>query len=352
VADVFVSAVGVVNHPVEPDIEGREEFTGPQFHSARWRHDVDLAGKRVAVIGTGASAVQFVPAIAPKVAQMHVFQRTPQYVLPRLVRDGQSGAASWLKRRWQRWRIFWAFETGNRRRFSDKMTAEAQAAFLKHLENKVPDPVLRAKLTPTYRLGCKRVLQSNQWYDALVRDNVEVVDTPIAALTADGVRTTDGRERKVDVVIYGTGFTPTDFLTPMKIAGLGGRELSDAWRDGAEAYYGMTVSGFPNFFMMYGPNTNTATSIIFMLEGQFRYITRAIRLLAAKPGRIMNLRADVMRRFNAKLQERMAHTVMVDADCHSYFRTATGKVTTNWPGFPLEYRFRTLRVRRADYELA
>jgi cation diffusion facilitator CzcD-associated flavoprotein CzcO len=216
----------------------------------------------------------------------------------------------------------------------------------------VPDPVLRAKLTPTYRLGCKRVLQSNQWYDALTRDNVEVVDTPIAALTADGVRTTDGRERKVDVVIYGTGFTPTDFLTPMKIAGLGGRELSEAWRDGAEAYYGMTVSGFPNFFMMYGPNTNTATSIIFMLEGQFRYITRAIRLLAAKPGRIMNVRADVMRRFNAKLQERMAHTVMVDADCHSYFRTATGKVTTNWPGFPLEYRFRTLRVRRADYELA
>lgn len=281
-----------------------------------------------------------------------VFQRTPQYVLPRLVRDGQFGMSSALKRRWQRFRIFWAFETGNRRRFSDKLTAQAQAAFLAHLENKVRDPALRAKLTPDYRLGCKRVLQSNNWYDALVRDNVEVVDTPIAALTADGVRTVDGVERKVDVVIYGTGFSPTEFLTPMKIAGLSGRTLTEAWRDGAEAYYGMTVSGFPNFFMMYGPNTNTATSIIFMLEGQFRYIVRAIRMLAKRPGRIMNLRAEVMRRFNADIQAKFARTVLTDANCHSYFRTASGKVTTNWPGYPLEYRWQTRRVRRADYELA
>jgi cation diffusion facilitator CzcD-associated flavoprotein CzcO len=351
-ADVFVSAVGVFNNPVEPEIAGRESFAGPRFHSARWRHDLDLAGKRVAVIGTGASAVQFVPAIAPKVAQMHVFQRTPQYVLPRLVRDGQFGMSSWLKRHWQRFRIFWAFEIGNRRRFSDKLTAQAEAAWRAHLENKVRDPALRAKLTPDYRLGCKRVLQSNLWYDALTRDNVEVVDTPIAALTPDGVRTTDGRERKVDVVIYGTGFSPTEFLTPMQITGMDGRTLSEAWRDGAEAYYGMTVSGFPNFFMMYGPNTNTATSIIFMLEGQFRYIVRAIRLLARKPGRIMNLREDVMRRFNDEIQAKLARTVLMDANCHSYFRTASGKVTTNWPGYPLQYRWRTRRVRRADYELA
>ena len=351
-ADVFVSAVGVFNKPIEPNIQGRDLFAGPQFHSARWRHDIDLAGKRVAVIGTGASAVQFVPAIAPKVAQMHVFQRTPQYVLPRLVRDGQSGPASRLKSRWQRFRIFWAFETGNRRRFSDNLTAQAQAAFLKHLENKVKDPALRAKLTPDYSLGCKRVLQSNLWYDALVRDNVEVVDTPIAAITADGVRTTDGRERKVDVVIYGTGFSPTDFLTPMKIAGLGGRTLSEAWREGAEAYYGMTIAGFPNFFMMYGPNTNTATSIIFMLESQIHYIIRAIRLLARGRARTMNLRADVMRRFNDEIQAALAQTVLMDANCHSYFRTASGKVTTNWPGYPLAYRWRTRRVRLADYELA
>jgi cation diffusion facilitator CzcD-associated flavoprotein CzcO len=351
-ADVFVSAVGVFNNPVEPEIDGRDSFAGPQFHSARWRHDVELAGKRVAVIGTGASAVQFVPAIASQVAQMHVFQRTPQYVMPRLVRDGQFGMASWLKRHWQRFRIFWTFETGNRRRFSDKLTAQAEAVWRANMERKVRDPALRAKLTPSYRLGCKRVLQSNLWYDALTRDNVEVVDTTIAALTADGVRTTDGRERKADVVIYGTGFSPTEFLTPMRIAGLHGRTLAEAWRDGAEAYYGMTVAGFPNFFMLYGPNTNTATSILFMLEAQFRYIVRAIRLIAAKPGRAMNLRAEVMRRFNTEIQAQLARTVLTDANCHSYFRTASGKVTTNWPGYPAAYRWRTRRVRRADYELA
>jgi cation diffusion facilitator CzcD-associated flavoprotein CzcO len=179
-----------------------------------------------------------------------------------------------------------------------------------------------------------------------------VVDTPIEALTADGVRTADGRERKVDVVIYGTGFSPTEFLTPMQIAGMGGRTLTEAWRDGAEAYYGMTVAGFPNFFIMYGPNTNTATSILFMLEGQFRYIVRAIRMLARMPGRTMNLREDVMRRFNDEIQAKLARTVLTDDNCHSYFRTASGKVTTNWPGYPVHYRWRTRRVRRADYELA
>ncbi len=351
-ADMFVSAVGLFNKPKLPDIPGRERFAGPSFHSAWWNHDVELAGKTVAVIGTGASAVQFVPAIAPRVARLHLYQRTPQYVMPKIVRDDASVAdGSRLAHAYQRLRLFMTFEKAGRRRGSDKLVAQSQQAFLNHLAAKVADPELRAKLTPAYRWGCKRVLQSNDWYDALVRDNVEVVTAPIAAIDAAGVRTADGTLRPADVVIYGTGFTPTDYLTPMRVTGAGGRTLSEAWRGGAEAYLGLTVSGFPNFFMMYGPNTNTVTSIIFMLENQARYIVSAARRLARRGG-TMDLRPEVLRRFNDDVQARLNRTVLVDADCASYFRTETGKVTTNWPGWLTEYWYRTRRVRARDYEFA
>ena len=352
VADVFVSAVGVFNNPVIPEIPGRARFAGPQFHSAWWKHDVDLAGKSVAVIGTGASAIQFVPAIAPKVARLTLFQRTPQYVLPRIVPDTSREAGSALARRLQRLRLFLTFEKGTRRRASDRLTAKAQNAFLQYLETQVPDPDLRAKLTPSYRLGCKRVLQSNDWYPALQRPNVKVVDTRIEEIVEDGVRTTDGTLHRADVIVWGTGFTPTEFLTPMKITGAGGRELSESWRDGAEAYLGIAVSGFPNFFMMYGPNTNGPTSIIYMLENQARYIVSAIHCLGRNGVRTIDLRAEVQRRFNANIQLRLNAGVHTDADCFSYFRTASGKVTTNWPGYLLEYRWRTAFLRRRDYEFA
>jgi cation diffusion facilitator CzcD-associated flavoprotein CzcO len=350
-ADVFVSAVGLFNKPALPDIPGRESFAGPSFHSARWNHDVDLRGKTVAVIGTGASAVQFVPAIAKDVARLHLFQRTPQYVMPKIVRDDDIATGSRLAHAWERFRLFLTFEKAGRRRGSDRLIAESQAAFLAYLAAKVPDPDLRAKLTPAYRWGCKRVLQSNDWYDALVRDNVEVVTTPIEAIAPEGVRTTDGTLRKADVVIYGTGFTPTDYLASMRVAGTGGRMLAEAWRDGAEAYLGITVAGFPNFFIMYGPNTNTVTSIIFMLENQARYIVSAVGRLA-RTGGTMDLRPDVLRRYNDDVQRRLNRTVLVDADCASYFRTASGKVTTNWPGWLTEYWCRTRRVRPRDYEFA
>ncbi len=351
-ADMFVSAVGLFNRPNLPDIPGRDSFAGPAFHSAWWKHDVDLAGKTVAVIGTGASAVQFVPAIAPKVARLHLYQRTPQYVMPKIVRDDSSVAqGSRLAHRGQRLRLYVTFEKAGRRRSSVKLVAQSQQAFLAYLAAKVPDPELRAKLTPAYRWGCKRVLQSNDWYDALMRDNLEVMTDRIAAIEPAGVRTADGRVRAADVVIYGTGFTPTDYLAPMRVAGTGGRTLADAWRDGAEAYLGITVAGFPNFFMMYGPNTNTVTSIVFMLENQARYIVSAARRLA-RTGGTMDLRPEVLRRFNDELQARLDRTVLVDDDCASYFRTASGKVTTNWPGWLTEYWFRTRRVRARDYEFA
>lgn len=351
-ADVCVSAVGLFNQPRMPDISGMESFAGPQFHSSRWNHDCDLDGRTVAVIGTGASAIQFVPAIASRVGRLLVFQRSSQYVMPRDVRPvaERRGALTALMHRLDRFGIYAEAERRSRRRGSAKLTAQGQAAFSARLEREVPDPEMRRKLTPSYPLGCKRVLQSNDWYPALQRPNVDLIDTAVTEITAAGARTGDGKLWPVDVIVYGTGFTPTQYLTPMKIAGLGGADLNTAWRDGAEAYLGMSVAGFPNFFMMYGPNTNVAGSIIFMLESQARYIVSAIRHLKRGRVRRMTVRDGVQRRFNAKIQARLDRTVLVAETCHSYFQDPSGKVTTQWPGFMLEYRQRTRRIRRTDYD--
>lgn len=354
-ADVFVSAVGLFNQPIYPDIPGRDTFEGEQFHSARWNHEFPLEGKTVAVIGTGASAIQFVPTIVPAVGQLHVFQRSSQYVFPKADPTRSPGIGGWfwrqsLSERLDRLRIFFGFEKGARRRGSERLTKKGQDGFLKYLEAMIGDPELRRKLTPDYPLGCKRVLQSNDWYDAMQRRNVELIDISVDTILPDGVRTSDGQVRKVDAIVYGTGFKPTDFLAPMRITGLRRRDLNEAWREGAEAYLGITVSGFPNFFMLYGPNTNAAGSIIFMLESQMRYIVHGIRMLGRKDARFMNLRERVQRRFNEEVQRRIGTTVLVRDDCNSYFRTASGKVTTQWPGFMLEYRYRTRRAKPGDYE--
>lgn len=355
---VLVSAVGLFNNPFIPNIPGRETFKGVTFHSAKWNHDFPLEGKTVAVIGNGASAVQFLPEIAPKVGKLYSYQRSPQHVMPKIM---MPGAADWNTRlekyRWlrplARLKVHLMFEriTYNRRHHPE-MRLKGEAAFAALLEKKVKDPELRKKLTPNYPMGCKRQLISDTWYDALVRPNVEVVVDPIERITQDGIVTRDGVERKVDAIIYGTGFTPTAFLTPMRIKGLAGRDLNEAWRDGAEAYLGITVTGFPNFFMMYGPNTNATTSIIFMLECQARYIVSAIRTLNRKRARFMNVRADRQRQFNAELQQRMAATVWARSDCSNYSKTESGKVTANWPGYSTDYMWRTRAVRPGDFEFA
>ena len=350
-ADIFVSAVGLFNRPAVPDIPGRDGFAGIQFHSAQWHAGCDLAGKRVAVIGTGASAIQIVPAIAPTVGKLHVFQRSPHHVLPRADPGLVAAGSGWrmLARRVRRLRIFLQFENAVRRRGSPRLTRKGEQAFRAHLESQVSDPALRARLTPAFPLGCKRVLQSNDWYAALQRPNVELVDTPIEAIGRDFIRTRDGRSRPVDVIIYGTGFTPTDYLAPMRVIGRGGRDLNDAWRDGAEAYLGIAVSGFPNFFMLYGPNTNAVGSIIHMLESQARYIVRCVETLRRAGASWMDVRDAVQRDYNATILRRLGATVLVHPSCHSYFRSPTGKVTTQWPGFMSEYRRRTRKIRLADY---
>ncbi|HWM48438.1 MAG TPA: NAD(P)/FAD-dependent oxidoreductase [Xanthobacteraceae bacterium] len=354
---VLVSAVGLFNNPNIPDIPGRDTFKGVQFHSARWNHDFDLRGKTVAVVGNGASGVQFIPKIAEVVDKLYLFQRTPQYVLPKSIFPGTGKFDAWLQKhrnlRWlARLKIYLMFERFIfRRRFRPALRLKAEEGYRKMLEAKVKDPVLRKKLTPNYPIGCKRQLVSDVWLDTMTRPNLELIDTPIERIDADGL-VSEGVHRKVDAIIYGTGFTPTAYLTPMKIRGLAGRDLNDAWRKGAEAYLGITVTGFPNFFMLYGPNTNAISSIIFMLECQARYIVSAIRTLQRKRARFMNVRPDVQKQFNAEQQEILSQTIQARPDCFTYYKDENGKITTNWPTYATVYLWRTRAVKPGDYEFA
>jgi len=356
VTPVLVSAVGLFNHPNIPDFPGRDTFKGVQFHSSRWNHGFALRGKTVAVIGNGASAVQFIPKIAPEVETLYLYQRSPQYVLPKAVFPGTGALDAWLqKRRWlrglARLKIYLMFERFIfRRRYRPHLRLKAEEGFRKLLEEKVKDPVLREKLTPKYPMGCKRQLVSDVWYETMTRPNVEVIDTPIDRIDAEGLVTRDGAHRKVDAIIYGTGFTPTAYLTPMTIRGLGGRDLNDAWKHGAEAYLGISVTGFPNFFMLYGPNTNAISSIIFMLECQARYIVSAIRTLQRKRARFMDVRPAVQKAFNVRAQALLSQTIPARPDCFTYFKDPSGKITTNWPTYATVYRWRTRAVNPGDYE--
>ncbi len=230
------------------------------------------------------------------------------------------------------------------------MTRESAEAFENYIRGRVDDPELLQKLLPDYPPGCKRGLRSDDWYPTLLEPHVNVVDTPIDTITENGIRTTDGQLHLADIIIYGIGFTPTKFLTPMQIKGAEGQDLNDTWREGAEAYLGVSVSGFPNFFMMYGPNTNLFGSIIYMLENQARYITKCLKTLERSQARAMYVKEATQKRFNEDIIDQFSKTVMVHEKCRSYFQTESGRITTNWPGLMLAYRWRTRRVRKADYE--
>lgn len=355
-SDVLVSAVGQLSRPALPDIVGRETFTGPAFHSAEWNHDVALAGKRVAVIGTGASAIQFVPAIAPEAGRLTLFQRSAPWILPkpdRVYHDWhhrifRSVPATLRGERFVTWGIFEVLTVGLLH--TRQRGGFAGALARRHLEKQVADPVLRAALTPDYEPGCKRMLLSDDYYPALTRDDVDLVVNAIDRIEPDGVRTADGTLHAADVIVYGTGFAATDFLAPMTIRGRGGRSLGDAWSDGARAYLGITTAGFPNFFMLYGPNTNLGSgSIVYMLESQARHIAGLVGWLVEQPGCAVEVDADVERRFNERIQRRLADSVW--SLCSSWYRTASGRITTNWPGTVTAYRRRTRRPDRRDYRV-
>jgi cation diffusion facilitator CzcD-associated flavoprotein CzcO len=357
-ADVLVTATGQLSRPAFPRIEGLDRFKGEMFHSARWNHDYDMGGKRVAAIGTGASAVQYVPEIAPLVERLHLFQRTPGWLVPKPDRPYRPREKMLFRRfpkilALSRLLSYIRFElfTLGMTRFPWLLRGH-ENAYKRRLRREIPDPELRERMVPDYPMGCKRVLISNDWLPALARPNVEVVCDPIAAITERGVATADGKEREVDAIVLGTGFQAHRFLAPMSIRGRDGRDLNEAWADGAEAYLGLAVSGFPNMFMLYGPNTNLgAGSIITMLESQIRFVVEAVGELRRRGARWMDVRGDVHTAFNQEVQRRLDDSVWT-AGCNSWYRNEAGKVTNNWIGFVTEYRRRTRRPDPADFELA
>ncbi|MQY07634.1 flavin-containing monooxygenase [Actinomadura macrotermitis] len=347
-ARVLVSACGQLNRPALPPIPGRDGFAGESFHSARWDHGADLAGKRVAVVGTGASAVQIVPEIAGTAASLTLFQRSAPYVIPKPDRPYREWEKALLAavpgaHALSRAKVYALYESRALAFVKyPRLMSVMNRQFLRSLKAQVGDPALREALVPDYPMGCKRILISNDYYPALTRPDVDVVTAPIERITADGIVTTDGTH-PADVIIYATGFESTGFLAPMRITGRDGRELSEAWRGGAEAHLGITVSGFPNLFLLYGPYTNLGhNSIIYMLESQFRYVLGCLEALRAHRLEWIEVRPDVQDAFGREMQERLRGTVW-EAGCESWYMTAEGKVVNNWPGFTFAYRRATRR---------
>jgi cation diffusion facilitator CzcD-associated flavoprotein CzcO len=352
-ADVLVPACGQLTRPMVPDVPGAEDFAGPMFHSAEWDHDVDLTGRRVAVIGTGASAVQFVPPVAEQAAHVDVYQRSAPYVLPRtnapyprLVREVVERVPGVQTVRREGGRLMLE---GLIAGFTVVPPARAALEGVSRgfMRLQTPDRELRAKTTPDYPLGCKRMLFSSHYLPALGRDDVDLVTEEIDHLTADGVVTGDGVERQADVVVWGTGFR-TRFVAPMRIHGLGGRELAEVWGDAPRAHHGIAVASFPNLFLLYGPNTNLGVgSIVEMIEAQTGYVVDALARLDAADADAMDVDPTVMAVSDARVQERLQGSIW--PRCASGYRVESGRVTTNWPGFMREYAAQVRRVRTGEY---
>lgn len=356
-AEILISGLGQLNRPQVPDLPGLESFEGARWHSARWNHDFDPAGRRVAVIGNAASALQFIPRIAPEVERLFVFQRSPNYVIPRRDR-AYTDREKWayarvpgLERLYRAW--IWLRLELNWFAFTPDtwLSRKIREGALQYLHAMVPDPELRAALTPDYPVGCKRLLISDDYYQAMVRPDVELVTTPIDRIAPHGLVTTDGATRDVDAIIFATGFDTTSFLAPLEVEGRGGAKLREVWKEGAEAHLGITVAGFPNLFLLYGPNTNLGhNSILFMIESQVRYIVQCIQELERRDAAWLDVRRPAMLRSNAELQHALAKTSW-SAGCGSWYKTASGKITNNWKGFTTEYWWRTRQPDFADFEV-
>ena len=351
-ADVLIPAVGQLSRPSIPALPGAGDFTGVAVHTAHWTPGIPVDGKRIAVVGTGASAIQLVPAIAGRAAHIDVYQRTAPWTLPKPDRRyGRLRKAAYRRipalmrlsrlATWGLTLIPGAALAGNR---PVNALVRGYARAQRHWQ--VRDPELRARVTPDEPIGCKRVLFTNAWLPTLARPDVDLITEKIVAVTPDGIRTADGAEHPCDVLVYGTGFAATEFLVPIRVTGREGKLLADVWRDGAHAYLGLAVPGFPNMFLVYGPNTNTGnTSVIYFHEAQARWIARAVRSVAA--GDTLEVRPDVAAAYDSEMQSRLATSVWTS--CQSWYRTATGRVVTNWPGKAKEYHRRTGTLTRSDF---
>jgi cation diffusion facilitator CzcD-associated flavoprotein CzcO len=356
-ADFLIAGVGPLSDPRLPDIPGIESFEGRMFHTAKWDHDYDLTGKRVAVIGTGASSIQVVPKIQPLVKQLHLFQRTAPCIVPQ--RDRR---LSKLEKRLyklfppaqlaMRAAIYWMRELFVIGFMHPREGGVNEKLARTHLERQVKDPELREKLTPRYRMGCKRVLISDSYYPALQQPNAEVVTDRIVEIKPHSIVTADGTEREIDALILGTGFHVTDMPVAEYVRGRDGRTMAQVWQGSPQAYLGSAVSGFPNLFFLVGPNTGLGhNSIVFMIESQLNYLAECLQHMKARGADLFEVRENVQERFNARLQKQLEGTVWNSGGCASWYLDENGKNTTIWPGFTWPYRQQTRHFNPADYEL-
>lgn len=358
-ADVVVSATGPLSDPRIPNVPGLDTFPGKVFHSARWDHDFDLRGKRVAMVGTGASAIQIVPSIQPEVGRLTLFQRTPAWVMPRVDRE-ITGVERWLHRQLPfttqaRRGILWGIRELQVQAFTKRPDELGPVERLakRNIARGVKDRALRAKLTPTYRIGCKRILLSNTYYPALAEPNVDVVASGLSEVRGSTLVAADGTEAEVDAIVFGTGFRVTDMPIAERVVGADGQSLAQSWKDGMKALRGSTAAGFPNFMTVIGPNTGLGnSSMILVIESQLNYLADYMRQLEVLGGRAaLDARVPAVDSWNRKVQERLKRTVWNTGGCTSWYLDANGVNTTVWPGTTTEYRNATRRVDLAEYEV-
>lgn len=358
-ARVLVSGMGALHVPQIPKLPGAEQFAGPAFHSSEWRHEVDLEDKNVAVIGTGASAIQFVPQIAPKVGKLCLFQRTPPWIVPR---HDFAIPEKWKKRFRRYWLTMWGFRQyifwrqefrvlgflGNM--FVRRKATEIATRFL---TRRVKDPARREALTPKYEFGCKRVLVSDDFYPTMNRENVELVTAGIKEICPQSIVTADGVERPVDVLIYGTGFRATEPLIGVRVVGRQGVDLHGAWHERMSAFWGVTVSGFPNLFLLLGPNTGLGhNSVVLMIEAQVRHVMNCLKMMKRRRRSVIEVREEAQKQFVRDVRRRLKGTVWQSGGCKSWYQDQrTGENTTLWPGSVLEYVRKTKRASVEDYAL-
>lgn len=357
-ADVLLTACGQLSVPQVPPIPGLDSFEGPAFHTAEWRHDVDLSGKRVAVVGTGCSAIQVVPAIQPVVAQLDVYQRSPGWTLPK----GDYAYPAWAQALFKRLPQLRRLDRASVQAFQEfgaaAMTSQSwllpvlRAIARRQINSAIADPELRRKVTPSDEVGCKRVMLTDEWYPTLAQPNVELITERIGTVTAGGIRNAGGGERAADVIVLATGFASHDFVAPMEISGRGGRRLSEEWAEVARAYLGLSVPGFPNMFLLYGPNTNGGTgSVVNTLECGIGHVLAALREMERAEADRIEVRREAAESFDRELRAALAGTVW-HSGCTNWYVDENGNDPSNWPWLWTTYRRRTAQLDPGAYALA
>ncbi|USA55342.1 NAD(P)/FAD-dependent oxidoreductase [Acinetobacter sp. C32I] len=351
-----IMAGGPMHQPVLPKIKGLETFKGTQFHSAEWNHDVDLNGKKVAVVGAGASAIQFVPEIQAQVKKLTLLQRTPQWVLPKMDQSLPKLAQALFKvlpitQRLTRYGVYGVFESLNSSMHHPKLVSQIERLAKLNIRLGVKDPALRAKLLPDFTIGCKRVLQSNQWYPALAKSNVEVLRCGVAEVRGNTLIASDGSQHEVDAIIFGTGFEVSNPPIAKQIRNKHGKSMDEVWQGSAQGYLGTVVEGCPNAFVMFGPNIAVSSSALIIIEAQLAYILDMLKKVQAQEIETVEIRAEVLEQYNDEIQAALKNTVWNTGGCSSYFIDRNGRNSTLWPWTTFEMRARLAQCDLNDYVL-